>query len=85
MERWETFHRKTQVSSCESGAARIAATSNASSQVAKASFQGNCLSSHQAASVSGSSSLVSINSEPQYSESGPSDSELSEDSEETVT
>jgi hypothetical protein len=85
MERWETFHQKIQVSSCESGAARIAASSNACFQVTKASFQGNCLSSHQAVCVSGSTSLVSFNSEPQYSESGPSDSELSEDSEETVS
>ena len=73
MEKWETFHRKTQVSSYESGATRIAATK--APQVAKAAFEGNCMSSSESACVSGSSSLITINSEPQYSD--PSDSESS--------
>ena len=79
MERWETFHRKTQVSSCESGATRIAANS-ASFIVQKASFEGNCMSSSESACISGSSSLITIN-EPQCSDKSDSES-VSEYSEE---
>ena len=81
MERWETFHRKTQVSSCESGATRVA-TSNESSPsvVEKASFVGKCMSSGESACISGSSSLIAVNCEPQYTDQ--SESELSEDPDE---